>query len=196
MPQVPGGRSVVLGEGGSLVVRPVEPRDAEGLTALYAGLDDESRYRRFFSLYRPDAAFIERMIAAEERQAVCLVAVAVGRDDGSTERIVGEAGYEILPNGDGELAITIDASWRGWLGPFLLDALVEAAAAHGVPDLEADVLTTNRPMLAILRARGHVAMAAGDWTVARWKIGARSSEPTPEPAADATVPASQRGHGR
>lgn len=53
-------------------------------------------------------------------------------------RIVGEASYELLPNGAGELAITVAADQRGWIGPYLLDAMVEAAAAGGVPNVEAD----------------------------------------------------------
>ena len=49
-------------------------------------------------------------------------------------------------------------AWRGWLGPYLLDALVSAARDRGVPGLEADVLVTNQPMLALLRSRGCATM--------------------------------------
>lgn len=56
--------------------------------------------------------------------------MAVISDDG--ERIVGEAEYILLPGGDGELAITVAPDWRGWLGPYLLDTLLEVAASRGV----------------------------------------------------------------
>lgn len=45
---------------------------------------------------------------------------------------------------------------RGWLGPFLLDALFEQAAERGVANIEAEVLMSNRRMLTVLRARGFV----------------------------------------
>ena len=46
--------------------------------------------------------------------------------DGDDRTLVGEAGYTLLSDGDGELAITVDPEWRGWLGSWLLDALVDA----------------------------------------------------------------------
>jgi hypothetical protein len=95
----------------------------------------------------------------------------------SAARLVGEASYDLLPNGDGELGITVAADQRGWLGPFLLDALCEAAAARGVPDLEADVLVTNRRMLALLRARGDAFLGSDDWTTARVVVGTAGHTP-------------------
>ena len=163
------------------MIRSVAARDVDGLEALYDGLDDDARHRRFFSLYRPDRAFFERMAAVDDRGGAGLVATVV--DPGGSERLVGEAGYELLPNGHGELAITVERCWRGWLGPVLLDALVDAAAARGVPNLEADVLVTNGPMLAMLRSRGYATMPNHDWSVIRAVIGTsgpRPAQPYPE----------------
>ena len=172
-----GRRRARLPRGGTLVIRPVDAGDVDGLAALFAGLDTDSVYRRFFSIYRPNRAFFERMAAVAERGGAELVAeVTDPPHEGG--RIVGEAGYELLENGDGELAITVERTWRGWLGPYLLDALVETAAARGVPNLEADILVTNGPMLALLRARGHAVMPTGDWTVLRAMIGTTTPTPT------------------
>ncbi|HEX5366204.1 MAG TPA: hypothetical protein VFW63_06025 [Acidimicrobiales bacterium] len=168
-------RTVELPGGAVLHVRPAERDDLEGLTRLYAELDADDRYRRFFSVYRPPPEFFEGMVAASERGGLELVAV-VRWPDGH-EDLVGEAGYEPLPNGDGELAITVGHRWRGWLGPYLLDALLSAAAARGVPNLEADILLTNGPMLALARSRGCVTMDHPDWSVVRVLIG--TSRPTP-----------------
>jgi hypothetical protein len=170
-------RRVDLPRGGTLVVRPVGAGDVDGLEALYAGLDDDARYRRFFSVYRPDRGFFERMAAVAERGGAGIVATVAGPGvDG--QPLVAEAGYELLPNGDGELAITVDRAWRGWLGPFLLDALLATARAHGVPNLEADVLMTNGPMLAMLRGRGYAAIPNGDWSIVRAMIGTAGPTPT------------------
>ena len=176
-PSRPGTRTASLPAGRTLVVRPVIHDDVDGLAALYAGLDDDARYRRFFSIYRPDRDFFERMTTIEERGGAGLVA-AVIEDPDREACIVGEASYELLPDGNGELAITVDRSWRGWLGPYLLDALLEAAAAAGIENLEADVLTTNRPMLALIRSRGHVLLPTGDWTFVRALFGTATDMPT------------------
>jgi hypothetical protein len=67
--------------------------------------------------------------------------------------------------------------WRGWLGPYLIDALVTVAAARGISTLEAEVLLENRPMQAILRRRGAVTMDRPDWTVAQVAIGTGAGPP-------------------
>lgn len=142
-------RRVALPGARTLSIRPMTPSDAEGLLALYAGLDDEDVYRRFFSGHAPPKTFVETMAHVVERGGFGLIAVMEDKDGESG--IVGEATYDLLPNGDAELGITVAKKARGWLGPYLLDALVGAAAARGVPNLEADVLVTNRRMLAMLR---------------------------------------------
>lgn len=169
-------RRVSLPDGRTLVIRRVEKRDADGLSALYAGLDNESLYRRFFSIFRPGRSFLEGVVSVGERGGAGLVATVTEDEIGA--RIVAEAGYVLLPNGNGELAITVDRAWRGWLGPYLLDALLDVAVARGVPNLEADILLTNGPMLALFRSRGYAAIPNRDWTVVRAMIGAGSSMPT------------------
>jgi hypothetical protein len=167
-------REVPLPGGGVLTVRPVDPSDVDGLAALYGGLSNDDRYRRFFSSYRPPRSFFERLATAVDRGGYGLVATVEG-DDGA--RIVGEASYELLPNGDGELGMTVAADQRGWLGPYLVDALSEAAAARGVPNLEASVLVTNRPMLTLLRSRGYATAGSNDWTSLRLMVGTAGHTP-------------------
>jgi RimJ/RimL family protein N-acetyltransferase len=166
----------VLGGGRRIVVRPVEAGDVDALTALYDSLDPEDHYRRFFSAYRPRRQFFEEMTTVAERGGARLVAI-VTEADGS-ERLVAEAGYTLLPDGDGELAIAVERSWRGWLGPYLLDAVAGIAAEAGVPNLEAEVLVVNRPMIAMLRSRGAMSMQQGDWSVLRLLIGSGERQPT------------------
>jgi hypothetical protein len=159
----------------TLWIRPITPSDAEGLVALYTGLNEEDVYRRFFSGHAPPESFVEKMTHVAERGGFGLIAIM--EEAGSTSRIVGEATYDLLPNGDAELGITVAEKARGWLGPHLLDALVTAAAARGVPNLEADVLVTNRRMLAMLRARGF-AVVDHDPAIVRVVIGATQRVPS------------------
>ena len=185
-----GRRQVRLPDGALLTVRAVASSDADGLLALYDGLSDEDRHRRFFSGFRPPRSFVERLTSVADRGGYGVVATVDGGGDAAdgggagdgapgtpAARLVGEASYDLLPNGDGELGITVAADQRGWLGPFLLDALCEAAAARGVPDLEADVLVTNRRMLALLRSRGEASLRSDDWTTARLVVGTAGHTP-------------------
>jgi ribosomal protein S18 acetylase RimI-like enzyme len=175
-----GARRAALPGGGELVVRRVAADDVDGLAALYAGLSEEDRYRRFFSYFAPERPFFERIAAVASRGGYGLVAVEVSRGAGGGDgdgRVVGEANYELLPNGDGELAMAVADDHRGWLGPYLLDALVEAAAARGVRNLEADVLVTNSRMLALLRSRGYATLPSDDWVTVRLIVGTGGRTP-------------------
>ena len=149
-------RRVTLPGARTLSIRPVRPSDTAGLVALYAGLKEDDTYLRFFSGHAPPEDFVEEMTHVAERGGLGLIALMEEGDGAS--RIVGEAAYDLLPNGDAELGITVAETARGWLGPYLLDALVTEAAARGVPNLEADVLVGNRRMLTMLRARGFAVM--------------------------------------
>jgi hypothetical protein len=138
----------------ALTVRTIARADIAGLDALFEGLSDEDRYRRFFGFSHPGPRFLEQMTRAAEEGGYRLVAVVSGTED----TLVAEAGYAVLPDGNGEFALTVAAGWRGWLGPYLLDALVAAAAARHVPHLEADVLLENTRMLTLLASRGYVTL--------------------------------------
>ncbi len=168
-------RRITLPGARTLCIRPITPSDAEGLVALYGGLDEEDVYRRFFSGHAPPRSFVEKMTHVVERGGFGLIVVM--KESGGTSRIVGEATYDLLPNGDGELGITVAEKARGWLGPYLLDALVTAAAARGIPNLEADVLVTNRRMIAMLRARGF-AVVEHDPAIVRVAIGTSRRVPS------------------
>lgn len=130
----------------------MRPSDGPGMIALFAGLGEEDTYSRFFSGHAPPEYFVTRMAGVDERGGFGLVALV--DEPGAKSELVGEATCEPLPDGNGELGITVARRARGWLGPYLLDALVEEAAARGVPGIEADVLVTNRRMLSLLRRRG------------------------------------------
>lgn len=167
--------TVRLPDGRAVVVREAVLADVPGLVALFEGLTPDDRHRRFFSGYRPDDAFVRALLdrpPAEGRLLVAEVSGPAGSD------IVAEAEYARLPDGDGELAMTVDRRWRGWLGPFLLDALLQVADAAGIPNLRAEVLAQNRPMLALLRSRGCAIVERGDPCVTAVVVGAHGAAPS------------------
>jgi hypothetical protein len=168
---------IALPEGRTLVVRPIEPSDAAGLGALYDGLTPEDRHRRFFSVLRPPPRLLERMATIGDRGGFGLAAIVEDEGLAGDGHLVAVADYAPLPNGDGELSITVEEHWRGWLGPYLLDALVSEAAARGVPHLEADVLVTNREMLVLAHLRGAVTIGQPDPTIVRLLFATASRTP-------------------
>ena len=105
-----------------LAIRKVTANDVEKLAALYDTLDRDDRHNRFFGHYRPPHALIERIATVGDRGGAGLVA-AVLAPDGTERQLEGEVGYTLLDDRNGELAITVTPRWRGWLGPYLLDAV-------------------------------------------------------------------------
>ncbi|MFM7536654.1 MAG: N-acetyltransferase family protein [Acidimicrobiales bacterium] len=167
-------RTVRLPHGRVLTIRPGGPADADALDALYAALPEEDHYRRFFTAGRPPRPFLDRWTHVAERGGLLLVAEVdgptPGARPGAAPALVAEAGFSLLPNGNGELGITVASGWRGWLAPYLLDVLLSEAAARGIGAIEAEVLLANRPMHALLRSRGPVVAARPDRTTTRLVI--------------------------
>ncbi|MFN0091714.1 MAG: N-acetyltransferase family protein [Acidimicrobiales bacterium] len=169
----------------TIVVRDSTPADLDGLAAMYGRLSADDRFRRFFAGGQPSRRFLERWVRLAEAGGIGLVAVlerrgpaAAGGPLDAEQPIVGEAGCWPLPNGDGELGLAVDPAWRGWLGPYLLDALIEAARELGVRNLEADVLIDNRPMLSVINARGAAEMGRPDWSIVRMVVSTSGPAPT------------------
>jgi len=149
-------RRLALPGGRRLTIRRSTPADADALTEMFTSLDDDDLYRRFFQAHLPTTKTIEHILSVAEREGIGLVAtLEMGHGE---VRIVGETSYELLPDGGAEIGITVAPGSRGWLGPYLLDALVEEARARGVTNLQADVLVENRRMLALMRTRGYATM--------------------------------------
>lgn len=169
-------RTADLPRGRRLVVRPVTLDDLDALLDLYQHLSTDDLHLRFFSAFRPSRSWLEEWVTAQTERGHGLVAemedVATGE-----RRIVGDAGYVLLADGSGELAITVEPDQRGWLGPYLLDALVVDAAARGVPSLQAEILTENRKMLSMVRFRRYATLGHGDWTTVRVAIATTQETP-------------------
>lgn len=174
-----------LPDGRHLVVRTASAADAGGMCELYRGLTLDDRHRRFFGAFTPHLEWCREWATVAERGGFCVVAIVTateGDSDSGTGAgtitdaeandgvVVGEAGYAMRSDGDGDLALTVAAPWRGWLGPYLLDVLVRAAADAGVRNLQAEVLLENGPMLSLLRRRDPVSVGHDDGMV-RLSIG-------------------------
>jgi hypothetical protein len=149
-------RRVSLPGNRSLVVRPLLPSDFEGLEALYRRMSEDDLYKRFFTAQPPPESFLSRMLTVGDRGGVGLAVTLEG--PASLPRLVAEACCLPLRDGDAEVGMTVEGSLRGWLGPYLLDIVVEEARARGFANLRAEVLASNRQMLAVFSARGYAVL--------------------------------------
>ncbi len=138
-----------LGPPAPVTIRPVRPGDLAALDGLMTSLDDEARYRRWFT----GGADVHRAAiwaADPERQhAVGLVAASA---DGE---LVGHAAVLPLDATRAEVCFEVAGDWRhhGIAGR-LLDELELRASERGLVTLVAEVLPENADMLAVLREHG------------------------------------------
>ena len=166
---------IEVGGGHTLTVREATDDDVTLIGQLYRNLSIEDRHRRFFSLIAATDDFVRNRLH-HCRDGGCDL-VAVIDDLLPTRTLVAEAGYVRLANGNGEFAITVARDRRGWLGPFLLGLLIDEAAARGVSNLEADVLTDNKAMMALARKRRYVTDGDADFSVVHLVIGTTPAGP-------------------
>jgi GNAT superfamily N-acetyltransferase len=127
-------------------IRSATPRDGERLRAMFARSSAETIYLRF---HIPFPEVPEWMIAlmsdTDHQEKEALVSVAEGR-------IVGYAMYVRLGEGtEAEMAIIVEGRWQSkGVGKALLSELAHRAGLQGIETFTAEVLETNRPMLALV----------------------------------------------
>lgn len=134
-------------------IRPIRTDDAQRLVDLHDRCSDDARYFRFHAAKpRLRAAEAEYLAGVGTRAGAALVATAV--EDGE-ERIVADARFDLVGDGDAEAAVLLrdDVTGRG-LGTILVDRLLELAAGAGLRRVVFDILPENRAMLALARRVG------------------------------------------
>lgn len=137
----------------TLEIRPVRADDAQRLIDLHDRCSEQARYFRFHAAKpRHRAAEAEYLAAVDGAARVALAATTV--EDGE-ERIVADARFDLLGDGDAEAALLLrdDVTGRG-LGTLLLDQLLERAAGLGIRRVLLDILPENQAMLALARRVG------------------------------------------
>ncbi len=144
---------VVLADGGTVHIRPILPSDADAYLAFFERLSAETRYYRFFGP-KPSLspAEVARFTTVDFRDRMALVAWA--GDD-----MVAVARYDRLPDGDAEVAFTIDDAQQGrGLGTLMLEYLAASGRENGVERFVAETLPGNARMLSVFRDAGYQAV--------------------------------------
>lgn len=143
---------MVLRDGSTVRLRPVRPKDREGLLRLFRGMSEASRALRFFAGVT-DRFLIDAVAAFVDVDYVSrfgLVATA-----GPAQDLIGHACYVATGPGRAEVAFAVaDAHQERGLGTILLGQLAEIGRANGIGEFEADVLPENHRMIEVIRESG------------------------------------------
>lgn len=169
------GEPIVLDRDRSLKLRHSAEADGAALAALYRRLSPQDLYLRFFTAGIPPQRWFDQWASIGDRGGCGLLVVETVRGEST---VVAEAGYSLLCNGDGELGIAVDPKARGWLGPWLLDALLRHADARGVPNIQALVLSGNHSMVALAKSRGTATASTADWSTIRLSMSSKGHVPS------------------
>ena len=149
--------------GGTWLLRPIRPEDAQGLQEFVRNLSEHSRYMRFVSMLRElTPKMLARYTSIDyDRELALLATVSESNPenrDYPKETIIGFAHY--LRNSDGqgaEYALAISDDWqRHGLGASLMRELIKAAKEQGLNYIDGFVLSNNRPMLALMDYLGFI----------------------------------------
>jgi acetyltransferase len=149
--------------GGTCLVRPIRPDDAQMLQTLVRGLSPESRYFRFVSSFNElPPAMLSRFTLIDYDREMALVAIVSQREaavDGTvvdTDRIVGVSRYVITPDQTScefSLVVAEDMKGRG-LGSRLMENIMDVARERGLNEIAGLVLRSNARMLKLMRGMG------------------------------------------
>lgn len=142
---------VTLRGGATVRIRPTRSPDASLLQRLFHTLSPEQVYTRFFtSLTALPISMATHLTSVDYLHEMALIAV-VGSDE--DEEAVATASYAVDPDtntADIAFIVRPDHQGRGLAGA-LLDRLIDHARRQGLAGFTADVVSTNRAMLAVLQ---------------------------------------------
>ncbi|MCP2324789.1 acyl-CoA synthetase (NDP forming)/RimJ/RimL family protein N-acetyltransferase [Hamadaea flava] len=148
---------VLLSDGSTVRIRPIEPSDAEAIVAMHGRFSERTRYMRYFSPYpRIPARDLDRFVNVDHRDREAIV-VLHGRPDGSAE-IIAVGRYERLgPQApDAEVAFVVADAFQGrGIGSVLLEHLAASAEPAGITRFVAEVLPENGAMLRVFADAGY-----------------------------------------
>jgi len=151
-----------LRDGTDIVIRPMEPEDADREQAFVRALSPESRYFRFMTTLRelpPDMLY--RFTHPDFQRELALAAV-VG--EGASTKFIGVA--RCVADSDrtsAEFAVVVTDEWQNrGVGTRLLCELMRAARAIGLRRIWGDVLASNMQMLGLMVSLGFELQRAPD----------------------------------
>jgi acetyltransferase len=139
-----------LRDGTSIELRPIRPEDEPLVHDLVGHMSAEDLRLRFFTPIRSlTHRFAARLTQIDYDREMALVAL-------ESRTVLGIARFFADPDREkAEYAVAVRSDWHGrGIGYLLMNRLIEVARQWGIDELVGDVLSDNRPMLAMCRELG------------------------------------------
>jgi len=146
--------TVILRDGSTLHLRPVQREDEEKLLALFYRLSRHTVYLRFHHvLAQMSKEEVRRFCTVDYNDAFALVAT-LGED--MEEKIIAVGRYYRLPRRDAaEVALVVEDAYQGkGIGTHLVEQLTSIAREKGIRLFEAEVLAENEEVMKVLKDSG------------------------------------------
>jgi acyl-CoA synthetase (NDP forming)/RimJ/RimL family protein N-acetyltransferase len=162
----------VLTDGATVHIRPVLPADRGAIAAFHERQSRESVYFRFFTprprLSRRD---LERLTHVDYVTRMAFVTVL-------GDEVIALAGYDVWQHrNEAEVSFFVDDQHQGrGLATVLLEYLIVAARESGLEALTAQVLPSNRKMLAVLHRAGFETESTFEDGLIEVRLGLEPSE--------------------
>ncbi len=140
--------------GAPVTIRPLRPDDSGIERDFVSGLSNETRYNRLLGgAIKVSDEYIRRLTELDWSREAAFAAVTML---GDRESIIGVARYVIEDDGeDCEFALVLADAWQGrGIGRRMLEKLMNIAAQRGIKRMHGEILSTNVPMLALVRKLG------------------------------------------
>lgn len=151
---------VLLRDGRTAHIRPIQADDGPLMTEFYSRVSDESKYYRFFSpMPTLSPSDLRRFTHVDHRDRVALVLVLQGR-------MIAVGRYDVVPPGpdspvsrggkEAEVAFLVEDQHQGrGIAQLLLEHLAQAGRECGVERFTAEVLPDNSRMIQTFRDAGY-----------------------------------------
>ena len=149
----PGPELAQLRDGSEVLIRPIEPGDAQKLLSGFRALSPDSRYRRFLAPTSTlDSRWLKYLTDVDHHDHEALIAEASGSGEPvGVARFIRTAANSAVA----EVAVTVVDHWQGkGVASALLTLLSSRAREEGITRYRATCLAENRVMLGLLRDLG------------------------------------------